>query len=269
VIADFEMSERLIADFLRRVVKRKYLMKPRVVISVPSGITEVEKRAVRDSAENAGAREVYLIQEPMAAAIGVGLPVDQPSGIMVIDIGGGTSEIAVIALNGIVKVTSIRVAGDEFNEAIIAYLKKNYNLLIGELTAEDIKIKIGSAYALEKELSMDARGRDLVAGVPKNLTISSVQIREALSETVDIIVEAVRQALEQTPPELASDILARGIVLTGGGAMLRGLDKRLRQETNLPVNIAEDPLTCVVRGTGEVLEDFVRYSKVLERSRRD
>ncbi len=269
VIADFEISEKLIADFLRRVVKHKYLMKPRVVISVPSGITEVEKRAVRDSAENAGAREVYLLQEPMAAAIGVGLPVEQPTGQMVIDIGGGTSEIAVIALSGIVNDTSIRVAGDEFNEAIINYLKKNYNLLIGELTAEDIKIKIGSAFPLEKELSLEVRGRDLVAGVPKNLKISSVQIREALAETVDIIVEAVRQTLEQTPPELASDILERGIVLTGGGALLRGLDKRLRQETNLPVNVADDPLTCVVRGAGRVLDEFPKYQKVLEKSRKD
>ncbi|PWB73784.1 rod shape-determining protein [candidate division GN15 bacterium] len=269
VIADFEISEKLIADFLRRVVKHRYLMKPRVVISVPSGITEVEKRAVRDSAENAGAREVYLLQEPMAAAIGVGLPVEQPTGQMVIDIGGGTSEIAVIALNGIVNDTSIRVAGDEFNDAIVNYLKKNYNLLIGELTAEDIKIKIGSAFPLEKELSMDVRGRDLVAGVPKNLKVSSVQVREALTETIDIIVEAVRQTLEQTPPELASDILDRGIVLTGGGALLRGLDKRLRQETNLPVNIAEDSLTCVVRGAGKVLEDFPKFIKVLERSRKD
>ena len=269
VIADFEMSEKLISDFIRRVIKHKFLMKPRMVISVPSGITEVEKRAVRDSAENAGAREVYLIQEPMAAAIGVGLPVDQPSGCMIIDIGGGTSEIAVIALNGIVNDTSIRVAGDELNEAIVMYLKKNYNLLIGELTAEDIKIKIGSAFPLEKELSMDVKGRDLVAGVPKNLKLSSVQVREALSETLDRIVEAVRQALERTPPELASDILERGIVLTGGGALLRGLDKRLRHETNLPVNVAEDPLTCVARGAGKVLEDFVLYAKVLERSRKD
>lgn len=269
VIADFDISERLIADFIRRVVKHKYLMKPRVIISVPSGITEVEKRAVRDSAENAGAREVYLLAEPMAAAIGVGLPVEQPSGCMVIDIGGGTSEIAVIALNGIVNDTSIRVAGDEFNEAIIMYLKKNYNLLIGELTAEEIKIKIGSAISLEKELTMDIKGRDLVAGVPKTLKLSSVQVREALSETIDIIVEAVRQALERTPPELASDILERGIVLTGGGALLRGLDRRLREETNLPVNVAEDPLTCVVRGTGKVLENFSHYSKVLEKSRKD
>ncbi len=269
VIADFEISEQLIANFIRRVVRHKFLMKPRVVISVPSGITEVEKRAVRDSAENAGAREVYLIQEPMAAAIGVGLPVDQPSGSMIIDIGGGTSEIAVIALNGIVNDTSIRVAGDELNDAIIMYLKKNYNLLIGELTAEEIKIRIGSAFPLEKELSMEIKGRDLVAGVPKTLKLSSVQVREALAETIDIIVEAVRQALERTPPELASDILERGIILTGGGALLRGMDKRLRQETNLPVNVAEDPLTCVVRGAGQVLTDFNAYAKVLERSRKD
>ncbi len=269
VIADFEISEKLIADFIRRVVRHRYLMKPRVVVSVPSGITEVEKRAVRDSAENAGAREVYLLAEPMAAAIGIGLPVEQPSGCMIIDIGGGTCEIAVIALNGIVNDTSIRVAGDECNEAMIMYLKKNYNLLIGELTAEDIKIRLGSAYPLDKELSSDIRGRDLVAGVPKTLKLSSVQVREALAETIDKIVEAVRQALERTPPELASDILERGIILTGGGSLLRGLDKRLRQETNLPVNVAEDPLTCVVRGTGKVLEDFSAYQKVLEKSRRD
>ncbi len=269
VIADFEISEKLLSDFIRRVVKHRYLMKPRIVISVPSGITEVEKRAVRDSAENAGAREVFLLQEPMAAAIGVGLPVDQPSGIMVIDIGGGTSEIAVIALNGIVNNISVRIAGDEMNDSIVMYLKKNYNLLIGELTAEEIKIKIGSAFPLEKEISMEIKGRDLVAGVPKNLKLSSVQVREALVEPIERIVEAVRQSLEKTPPELASDILERGIILTGGGALLRGLDRRLRQETNLPVVIAEDPLTCVVRGTGKVLENMQQYSKVLMKSRRD
>ena len=269
VIADFEISEKLLSDFIRRVVKHRYLLKPRIVISVPSGITEVEKRAVRDSAENAGAREVFLLQEPMAAAIGVGLPVDQPSGIMVIDIGGGTSEIAVIALNGIVNNISVRIAGDEMNDSIVMYLKKNYNLLIGELTAEEIKIKIGSAFPLEKEISMEIKGRDLVAGVPKNLKLSSVQVREALVEPIERIVEAVRQSLERTPPELASDILDRGIILTGGGALLRSLDKRLRQETNLPVVIAEDPLTCVVRGTGKVLENMQQYSKVLMKSRRD
>ena len=269
VIADFEITEKLLSDFIRRVVRHRYLMKPKIVISVPSGITEVEKRAVRDSAENAGAREVYLIQEPMAAAIGVGLPVDEASGIMVIDVGGGTSEIAVIALSGIVNNKSIRIAGDEMNEAIVLYLKKNYNILIGELTAEEIKIRIGSAFPLDREESMEIKGRDLIAGVPKTMKLSSVQVREALTEPVDAIVEAVRQSLERTPPELSSDILDRGIVLTGGGALLRGLDKRLRQETNLPVNVADDPLTCVVRGTGHVLENMAQYSKVLIRSRRD
>jgi rod shape-determining protein MreB len=269
VIADFEVSEKMLADFIRRVVKHRYLMKPRIIISVPSGITEVEKRAVRDSAENAGAREVFLLPEPMAAAIGVGLPVDQPSGSMIIDIGGGTSEIAVIALNGIVNNTSIRIAGDELDDSIISYLKKNYNLLIGERTAEEIKCKIGSAYPLEKEETLDIKGRDLVAGVPKTMKISSTQIREALSEPVTSIIEAVRQALELTPPELASDILDRGIIMTGGGALLRGLDKRIRQETNLPVIVADDPLTCVVRGAGRCLENLPQYSKVLSKSRRD
>jgi rod shape-determining protein MreB len=269
VIADFEITEKLLSDFIRRVVRHRYLMKPKIVISVPSGITEVEKRAVRDSAENAGAREVYLIQEPMAAAIGVGLPVDAPSGIMLIDVGGGTSEIAVIALSGIVNNKSIRIAGDEMNEAIVLYLKKNYNILIGELTSEEIKIRVGSAFPLDREESMEIKGRDLIAGVPKTMKLSSVQVREALTEPVDAIVEAVRQSLERTPPELSSDILDRGIILTGGGALLRGLDKRLRQETNLPVNVADDPLTCVVRGTGRVLENMAQYSKVLIRSRRD
>ena len=269
VIADFEITEKLLSNFIRRVVKHRYLMKPRVVISVPSGITEVEKRAVRDSAENAGAREVFLIQEPMAAAIGVGLPVHLPSGIMVIDVGGGTSEIAVIALNGIVNNISIRIGGDEMDEAIMLYLKKNYNLLIGERTAEEIKIKIGSAYPLDEEESMEIKGRDLVAGIPKTLKLSSVQVREALSEPVDSIIQAARQALEETPPELAADILDKGIIVTGGGALLKGLDKRLREETNLAINIAEDPLTCVVRGTGKVLEDMSHFSKVLIKSRRD
>jgi rod shape-determining protein MreB len=269
VIADFEITEKMLSDFIRRVIRHRYLMKPKVVVSVPSGITEVEKRAVRDSAENAGAREVYLIQEPMGAAIGVGLPVDKPSGIMVIDIGGGTSEIAVIALSGIVNNISIRIAGDEMNEAIVLYLKKNYNLLIGELMAEEIKIRIGSAFPLEREESMEIRGRDLIAGVPKTMTVSSVQVREALAEPIDAIVEALRQSLERTPPELSADILDRGIVLTGGGALLRGLDKRLRQETNLPVNQADDPLTCVVRGCGRVLENMPQYEKVLMKSRRD
>jgi len=269
VIADFEITEKLLSNFIRRVVKHRYLMKPRIVISVPSGITEVEKRAVRDSAENAGAREVFLIQEPMAAAIGVGLPVHLPSGTMVIDVGGGTSEIAVIALNGIVNNISIRIGGDEMDEAITLYLKKNYNLLIGERTAEEIKIKIGSAYPLDEEESMEIKGRDLVAGIPKTMKISSVQVREALSEPVDAIIEAVRQALEETPPELAADILDKGIIVTGGGALLKGMDRRLREETNLAINVAEDPLTCVVKGTGKVLEDMSHFSKVLIKSKRD
>jgi rod shape-determining protein MreB len=269
VIADFEITEKLLSDFIKRVVRHKYLMKPKIVISVPSGITEVEKRAVRDSAENAGAREVFLLPEPMAAAIGIGLPVESPTGIMIVDIGGGTSEIAVIALNGIVNNTSIRIAGDELNEAIVLYLKKNYNLLIGELTAEEIKIKAGSAFPMEKEESLEIKGRDLVAGVPKTMRLSSAQVREAMSEPVDAIVEAVRQSLERTPPELASDILDRGIILTGGGALLRGLDKRLQQETNLPVVVADDPLTCVVRGCGAVLDNMLKFEKVVIRSRRD
>ena len=268
VIADFEITERMLSDFIRRVVKHRFLMKPRIVISVPSGITEVEKRAVRDSAENAGAREVFLVPEPMAAAIGVGLPVDQPSGSMIIDIGGGTSEIAVIALNGIVNDTSIRIAGDELDESIINYLKKNYSLLIGERTAEEIKWKIGCAYPLEKEETIEVKGRDLAAGVPKTMKITSAQIREAINEPINGIIEAVRMALEKTPPELASDILDRGIIMTGGGALIRGFDKRLRQETNLPVIIADDPLTCVARGTGKCLEDFQHFSKVLEKSSR-
>ena len=267
VIADFDITERMLSNFIRRVVKHRYLMKPKIIISVPSGITEVEKRAVRDSAENAGAREVYLIQEPMAAAIGVGLPVDQPSGSMIIDIGGGTSEIAVIALNDIVSNKSVRVAGDELDESIALYFKKNYNLLIGERTAEEIKMKIGSAYPLDKEESMEIKGRDLVAGVPKTMKITSSQVREAIAEPIDAIIDAVRSALEHTPPELASDILERGIILTGGGALIRGLDKRLRQETNLPVIVADDPLTCVARGTGKCLDNMQQYSKVLLKSR--
>jgi rod shape-determining protein MreB len=265
VIADFEMTELLLSNFIRRVVRHKYLMKPRIVISVPSGITEVEKRAVRDSAENAGAREVFLIAEPMAAAIGVGLPVDQPSGSMVIDIGGGTSEIAVIALNGIVTNISIRIAGDEMDEAIVHYLRRNFNLLIGERTAEEVKIKIGSAFPLEEEETMEVKGRDLLEGIPKTIRLSSEQVREALAETVKAIIDAVKQALEQTPPELAADILDRGIILTGGGALLKGLDQRLRQVTKLPAIVAEDPLKCVARGTGIVLDDLPRYSKLLMR----
>lgn len=234
-----------------------------MIVCVPSGVTKSEKRIIRDAAEHAGAREVYLVAEPMAAAIGVGLPIEEPMGNMIIDVGGGTTEIAVISLAGIVNTTSIKVAGDEMDDVIVQYLRRNYNLLIGERSAEDIKCKIGSAISLEEELSMVCKGRDLVAGIPKAIEINSVEIREALSEPVGAIMDAVRLTLERTPPELSADIRDRGIIITGGGGLLRGLDVYLRESTNLPVTLAEDPLTCVVRGVGEILEDFDRYSKVL------
>jgi len=236
---------------------------------VPSGITEVEKRAVRDSAEHAGAREVFLVAEPIAAAIGVGLPVNRPSGNMVIDIGGGTTEIAVIALDGIVCDTSIRVGGDEMDEAIVQHIKKTYNLLVGELTAENIKKTIGSAAPLAEELEMEIKGRDLVAGIPKVLRISSVEVREALKEPIQQIVDALKLALERCPPELAADIVDRGIVMTGGGSLLRELETLLKEETNLPINTVDDPLSCVVLGTGKILDDFEHYSKVLMPADRD
>ena len=235
---------------------------------MPSGITEVEKRAVRDSAEHAGAKEVHLITEPMAAAIGIGLDVNAPVGNMVIDIGGGTTEIAVIALSGIVNEESIRIAGDEMDNAIIQFFKKNYNILIGERTAEAIKCEVGSAMPLDEEIIIQVKGRDLVAGIPKTSEVSSVEIREALSEPVNAIVDAVKLSLESTPPELSADILDRGIMLTGGGALLKGLDERLRLETSLPVHVAEDPLTAVVRGVGKVLERMDEFSQVLIKSRK-
>jgi rod shape-determining protein MreB len=269
VIADFTMTEEMLREFIRRVIRKRFLIKPRIVISVPSGITEVERRAVTESAENAGARDVYLVNEPMAAAIGVGIPVEEPRGNMIIDIGGGTSEIAVIALSGIVNNTSIRIAGDEMNEAIISYLKKKYSLAIGENTAEQVKIKIGSAYKLPGgEEFMDVKGRDVVDGLPKTLRISSAEIREALDEPVRLIMQALRSALEQTPPELASDIVDRGIVMTGGGSLLRGFDQRIREETNLPVYVVDDPLTCVVMGSGRIINDTEKYSKLLARERK-
>ena len=264
VIADFEVAEEMLRIFLKRVIKNRFLVRPRVVVGVPSGITEVEKRAVRLSAERVNAREVYLIGEPMAGAIGVGINVHEPIGSMIIDVGGGTSEIAVIALSGIVNgATSIRIGGDKLDDAIVQYLKKNYNLLIGERTAEDIKKEIGSACKLDEELETQIKGRDLVAAIPRTITVSSVEIREALAEPLNAITDAVMLSLERTPPEVAADILDRGITLTGGGALLRGLDRRLRDETNLPVHVAEDPLTCVVRGTGKVLENISAYRKVL------
>ncbi|MFA6473146.1 MAG: rod shape-determining protein [Candidatus Latescibacterota bacterium] len=264
VIADFEVTEEMLRIFLKRVIKSRLLVRPRIVIGVPSGITEVEKRAVRLSAERVNAREVYLVTEPMAGAIGVGINVHQPMGTMIIDVGGGTSEIAVIALSGIVNgATSIRIGGDKLDEAIVQYLKKNHNLLVGERTAEQIKKEIGSACKLEPELETQIRGRDLVAAIPRTITISSAEIREAISDPLNQITDAVMLSLERTPPEVAADILDRGIILTGGGALLRGFDKHLREETSLPVHIVDDPLTCVVRGTGIILEDIASYRKVL------
>jgi rod shape-determining protein MreB and related proteins len=263
VIADFEKTEDLLREFIQKALRRRTWVRPRIIICVPSGITEVEKRAVQDSAQHAGAREVLLVPEPIAAAIGVGLPVGKPSGNMIIDIGGGTTEIAVMALNSIVNQQSIRVGGDEMDEAIVQYVKKAYNLLIGEQTAEQIKIRIGSAFRLEQEEEMEIKGRDLVAGIPKTMKISSVEVREALSEPLQQIVDALMQSLEKTPPELASDIVDRGIVMTGGGSLLRGIDMLLREATNLPITVAEDPLSCVVLGTGKILDDPTQYEKVL------
>jgi rod shape-determining protein MreB len=241
---------------------RRVLVRPRIIIAIPSGITEVERRAVKDSAERAGAREVFLIEEPIAAAIGVGLPIQEPIGNMVIDIGGGTTEIAVISLAGIVFSKSIPIGGDEMDEAIIEYLKKTYNLMIGERTAEEIKIKIGSAYPLEEEMTLEVKGRDLVIGLPKSVTITSEEIREALQESLRAILEITKISLERTPPELAADLIELGIMMAGGGSLLRGIDKLISEETGLPVHIADDPLTAVAVGTGKVLNE-IRYLKKL------
>ncbi len=263
VIADFEIVEEMLKGFIGKVLKKRTLVRPRIIVSVPSGITAVEMRAVRDSVEHAGAREVYLVPEPIAAAVGIGLPVEEPSGNMVIDIGGGTTEIAVIALSGIVSNSSIRIAGDEMDEAIIQYVKKKYNLLIGEQTAERIKIQIGSAYPLASEEKMDVKGIDLVNGIPKVITVTSEEIREALAETLGMIVEALRLALEKTPPELASDILDNGVVMAGGGSLLRGLDRLFQEDTDLPVRVVDNSIECVVHGTGRILDDISRYAKLL------
>jgi len=262
VIADFEVTERMLGYFIRKAHGRKMYVHPRIVIGVPGEITQVEKRAVRDSAQKAGASEVYLVEQAMMAAIGAGLPITEPSGNMIVDIGGGTTDIAVISLSGIVYSRSVRVAGNEMDEAIINYLKRKYNLLIGERTAEMIKWELGSAFPLEEGLSLVIKGRDLVEGIPKELTITDDEIREALTETVNVIVDAVRMALERTPPELSADIMDKGIVLSGGGALLRALDERLRHETGLPVVQAEDPLACVVLGTGRVLDEMDLLRKV-------
>ena len=267
VIADFEIAEGMLREFIKKI-HANWIPSRRIVVCVPSGVTEVEKRAVRDSCEHAGAKEVHLIAEPMAAAVGIGLDVDAPVGNMVVDIGGGTTEIAVIALSGIVNEESIRIAGDEMNSAIIQFFKKNHNILIGDRTAEAIKCEVGSVMPMKEEVTIQVKGRDLVNGIPKTTDASSIEIRESLNEAFQSIVDAVKLTLERTPPELSSDILDRGIMLSGGGALLKGLDERLRLETNLPVHVAEDPLTAVVRGTGKVLENLNQYSKVLIKSRR-
>ena len=264
VIADFEVTEAMLRHFITKVHKRKKWVRPRTVICVPSGITPVERRAVKESAESAGAREVYLIEEPMAAGIGAGLPITEPTGNMVVDIGGGTTEVAVISLAGIVFSRSVRVGGDKIDEAIIQYIRRKYNMLIGERMAEQIKIEIGAAAPLDEPETMSIKGRDTVAGVPQILEINSEEVREALTEPVNAILDAVRVALERTPPELAADIVDKGIMLTGGGALLRNLDTLMRQETGLPITVVEDPLTCVVRGSGMVLDNLKLLRDVTE-----
>lgn len=269
VIADFDVTQNMLKYFIRKAMNTKSFIRPRVVVGVPSGVTEVEKRAVIDAAQQAGAREAYLIEEPMAAAIGAGLPVEEATGNMVVDIGGGTTEIAVISLGGIVTSRSIRIGGDEMDSSIVQYIKKLYNLMIGERTAEEIKIKIGTAIITPKtEKELEIRGRDLVSGLPKNLTIKSTEIREALADPVDKIVNAVKTTLERTPPELAADIMDHGIMMTGGGALLANIDKLIATETGMPVMIAEDPLSCVGEGTGRSLEDLNLLKRVVMTSKR-
>jgi len=255
VIADFDITEAMLRYFIKKVQTAK-IIPPRVVIAIPSGITEVEKRAVKESATHAGAREVMLLEEPMAAAIGVGLPVEEPAANMIVDIGGGTTEVAIISLAGVVYARSIRVGGDELDAAIINYMKRAYNLLVGERTGEEIKLRVGSANSLDEEMSLEVKGRDSVAGLPKTIAISSQEIREALADTVNAIVESVRNALERCPPELSADLVDRGFVLAGGGALLRGIDRLLCERTGLPVTIADDPLSAVANGTGAVLADL-------------
>ena len=262
VIADFKVTEKMLNYFIQKAHNRKMFVHPRIVIGVPSEITQVEKRAVQDSATRAKASEVYLVEQAMMAAIGAGLPITEPSGSMIVDVGGGTTDIAVISLSGIVYSRSVRVAGNQMDEAITAYLKRKYNLLVGERTAEQIKIELGSAYPLEKPMTMEIKGRHLLEGIPKTITIDDSEIRDALSECVATIVNAIRVALERTPPELSADISDRGIVLTGGGALIKNLDKRIREETGLPVSIAEDPLASVVLGTGKMLTDFALLRRV-------
>lgn len=263
VIADFDVTQTMLRYFINKANAKKPWVKPRVVIAVPSGVTEVERRAVIDATLQAGAREAHLIEEPMAAAIGAGLPVHEPTGNMVVDIGGGTTEVAIISLGGIVTSRSIRVAGDEMDEAIVNYIKRQYNLLIGERTAEEAKMKIGSAYPVEGEETLEIRGRDLVTGLPKTLKVSASEIQKALSEPVNMIVEAIKVTLERTPPELAADIMDRGIVMTGGGSLLRGFDRLVSHETGMPVHLADEPLLCVVHGAGRVLEEIETLRRIL------
>ena len=257
VIADFAATEKMLRYFIKKTNKsKKFLLHPRIVVGIPSGITEVERRAVRESAEQAGAREVYLIEEPMAAAIGAGIPIQEPEGSMIVDIGGGTTDVAVISLGGMVVSKAIAVAGDKMDDAIVQYFRRKYNLLVGDNTAESVKIEIGSVFPIATELSMEVKGRDQVTGLPKTITVTSEEIRSALSEPVKSIVEVIKDTLEETPAELSADLVDRGIVLAGGGALLRGFPELLAQETELPINIADDPLTCVVRGTGMYLSEL-------------
>ncbi len=263
VIADFDVTSAMLEYFIKKSCNSNPWSKPYVVICIPSGVTEVEKRAVKEASRNAGAKQVWVIEEPMAAAFGAGLPVEDATGSMVVDIGGGTSEVAVISLGGIVASRSVRVGGDEFDSSIISYIKKKYNLLIGERTAEDIKIQIGSAYPYEGEGTIEIKGRNLLDGLPKNIIVTAAEIREALSEPLESVVEAVKTTLEKTPPELAADIIDHGITLTGGGALLRGLDQLISVETGMPVHIAENSLDCVAEGTGRVLENIEKYKDLL------
>src|ERR1700677_2833406 len=263
VIADFEITEAMLRYFIARAHNRRTLVKPRIIICVPFGITEVEKRAVRESAESAGAREVYLIEEPMAAAIGAGLPINEPTGNMVVDIGGGTTEVAGLSLGGIVTSQSIRVGGDELDQAIITFAKKEYSLMLGERTAEELKMALGSAYPSDDEPHAEIRGRDLVSGLPKTVVISAAEVRRAIEEPLNLIIDAVKTTLDKCPPELAGDVMDRGIALTGGGALLRGLESRIREETGMPVQVADNPLDSVVLGTGKCVEDFETLRQVL------
>lgn len=263
VIADFDVTATMLKHFIRKALHNSAFSRPRVVVCIPSGVTEVERRAVKESAEQAGAKRVIIVEEPMAAAIGAGLPVAEPTGSIVVDIGGGTTEVAVISLGGIVAAKSVRVGGDKFDVDIINYIKKKYNLLIGERTAEDIKIDVGNAFPLDEELTTEIKGRNLLTGLPENIVVTSTEIREALIDTLQEVLEAVRVTLEKTPPELAADIIDQGIVLTGGGALLRGLDKLIAQETGMEVHAAENPLDCVALGTGEILEHMDKLSGVI------